>query len=756
LFLDEIESATDYKGQIVHRVELPARQARYKALRTPLHPRVQKLLDEMGIERLYTHQVEAIEAAFAGKNVVVVASTASGKTLCFTIPLAQSIYERNANRALLIYPTKALAQDQLRKLADFGAQSVFSAHTYDGDTPTAMRRRIKRQAQVVLTNPDMLHVGILPYHHTWAEFFRNLKFVVLDEVHTYRGVFGSHTANVMRRLRRIAGHYGADPQFICCSATIGNPAELCRKLTGLEFTVVDNDGAPHGRRLFVIWQPPLVERRDNRRRSANQEAAELMARLLRRRVRTIVFTLARSQAELILRYTRDKLAHSDLAAKLMAYRGGYLPAQRRAIEKQLFEGQLLGVVSTTALELGVDIGGLDASVLVGYPGSIASTWQQAGRAGRKLQDSLTVLILLSGGIHQYLRDHPQYILDRSAERVVVDPGNKFILAAHLMCASYELPISESDEQLFGPQTEPILQILAEHGYVAKRRRWYWVDADLYPAGQFSIRSASGAGYEIVDDSSQQLLGTIDEASAFRMVHPGAIYLHGGDSYLVTRLDIEQRIAYVRPTRARYYTQPLVMSEVRVLSTESKQQLSATACLWLGELSVCTTVVGYRKRRQITEQELGQEPLDLPAQTFDSIGAWITIGSRELQALAEGDCDVMGSLHALEHALIALLPLFALCDPQDVGGVSHLRHQDTAAPSIMIYDGYPGGVGICEVAYDRFGELLRATVETIENCPCEEGCPSCVQSPSCGAGNQPLDKRGAVILGKALLQYTTKE
>ncbi len=750
VFLDEIEADPDYGGQIAHRAELPACEARYGALQAELHPEVQAILDDLGITQLYSHQTEAIEAAFSGENVAVVAGTASGKTLCFTIPVAQSLYERGTNRALLIYPTKALAQDQLRKLADFGAGTVFTAETYDGDTPSAQRRRIKKSAQVVLTNPDMLHVGILPYHHTWADFFRNLKFVVLDEVHTYRGVFGSHAANVVRRLRRIARHYGTNPQFICCSATIGNPAELCEKLTGLEFKVVDDDGSPAGRRTFVMWRPPLMQRRRDRRRSANQEAADLMARLLRREIRTITFTLARSQAELILRYTRDKLGDAELAAKLMAYRGGYLPAERRAIENQLFDGKLLGVVSTTALELGVDIGGLDAALMVGYPGSVASTWQQAGRAGRGLQDSLAALIALPGGIHHYLMEHPEYILDRSVERVLIDPYNKFVVAAHLMCASYELPLIEADEVLFGPQMEPILELLVEHGYVTKRTKWYWIDADLYPAGQFSIRSASGAGYDIVREKSDELLGTMDEASAFMMVHPGAIYLHGGDSYLVTKLDTEARIAYVRPTRARYYTQPLVMSEVRVLSGDTSRPLSDTANAHLGELSVHTTVAGYRKLRQVTEQELGQEPLDLPPRTFETIGAWVTIGEQELKALAEEKCDVMGSLHALEHALIGLLPLFASCDPHDVGGVSHHSHQDTGAPSILVYDGYPGGVGICEAAYERIEELIAATVETIETCPCEAGCPNCVQSPSCGDGNQPLDKRGAIVLGRALI------
>jgi len=709
---------------------------------------VQQILARLGLEQLYAHQVEAIEAIIEGKNVVIAAGTASGKTLCYVIPLAEQIYAEPQTRALLIYPTKALAQDQLRKLAEFGAGSAFSADTYDGDTPQAQRRRIKRQAQVVLTNPDMLHVGILPYHGTWADFFRNLKYVVLDEVHVYRGVFGSHTANVMRRLRRVAAHYGASPQFICSSATIGNPEQIGEKLVGLEFEVIADDASPHGRRFFAFWNPPLIDKDLGQRRSGNMEAAEVTAKLVERGIRTLTFTLARRQAELILQYMRERLSDKELANRLMAYRGGYLPAERREIEGKLFAGELLAVVATTALELGVDIGGLDAVIMTGYPGSISSTWQQSGRAGRGQQDCLAVLIALSGGIHQYIMEHPDYLLQARRERVLVNPQNRFILGGHLLCAAYELPLVEEDAELFGPQMEQILKVLAEYGYVTKRQKWYWMGpADAYPAAEVSIRSSSGVGYDIIEAGKERLVGTIDDSSVFWMTHPGAIYLHGGESYLVKELDIEDRKVYVKPTKANYYTQAVTVSEVEVAATQDSRRLAGSGQVLLGELNVKSQVVGYRQRRRLTEKELGTFDLDLPAQNFETVGIWFPLSQPETEELIAADHHIMGSLHALEHAIIGLLPLFALCDPHDIGGVSHSHHADIGGGGIFVYDGYPGGVGICEEAYYRAEKLLAAVAEQIENCPCEAGCPACVQSPSCGDNNQPLDKMGAAALAR---------
>ncbi len=747
-FLAELTDTSGYQGQIQHLEVLPPCPARYGQLSASLRPEVQQILDGLGLEHLYAHQVQAIEAILEGKNVVIAAGTASGKTLCYVIPLAEQIHTDPLTRALLIYPTKALAQDQLRKLADFGAGSVFAADTYDGDTPRSQRRRIKRQAQVVLTNPDMLHVGILPYHGTWADLFRHLKYVVIDEVHTYRGVFGSHTANIMRRLRRIATYYGAQPQFICSSATIGNPQQLAEKLVGVDFEAIEKDGSSQGRRFFVLWNPPLIDKDIGRRRSGNMEAAELTMRLVRRGIRTITFTLARQQAELILQHIRRLLGDDPLTERLMAYRGGYLPEERRRIEQQLFSGELLGVTATSALELGVDIGGLDAVVMAGYPGSISSTWQQAGRAGRGQQDSLTVLIALPGGIDQYIMEHPDYLFHSRRERALINPQNRFILGGHLLCAAYELPLTVQDTDLFGPQMEDILHILGQHGYVTKRHKWYWTGPDdAYPAAEISIRSSSGTGYDIIQRPEETVIGTIDGNSALWMTHPGAVYLHGGRSYLVADLNIEEKEVYVEPTEVDYYTRAITVSEVQVESVGESRELPGMGELLLGEVNVRSQVVGYRRRQRFTEKDLGLFDLDLPVQDFQTMGMWLSLSQRAAEEVAAAGHHIMGSLHALEHALIGLLPLFALCDAHDIGGVSHEHHPDVGAGAVFVYDGYPGGVGICEEAYYRAEELLEAVADRIENCPCQVGCPACVQSPSCGDNNQPLDKMGAATLAR---------
>mgnify|MGYP005837227133 FL=1 len=743
--LDEIRSETDCSGQIAHVRQAEALPPRYADLPDGLSPAVVAILEAMGIERLYTHQAAAIAAALAGEHVTAVSGTASGKTFTYLLPVLEAIERRGTSRALLLYPTKALAQDQLRKLRELGAGAAFTAATYDGDTPAAQRRPIKQQAHVVLTNPDMLHLGILPYHHTWADFFRNLTYVVLDEVHTYRGVFGSHTANVLRRLRRVAQHYGASPQFLCCSATIGNPRELSERLTGLPSRLVDDDGAPKGRKWFVFWNPPVIEKMTGRRRSGNLEAADLMARLVRHRVRHITFALARSQAELILRYVRDRLQDTGPEEVVMAYRGGYLPAERREIERRLFSGDLLGVTATTALELGVDIGGLDAVLMTGYPGSIASTWQQAGRAGRGQQDALAVLIGLSGAVHQYVVNNPEYLLGGRNEHVVLDPRNPLIRAGHLLCAAYELPLETGDTAYFGDDMEDMLQVLADAGYLAHRTKWYWLDPDLYPAAEVSIRSASGAAYSIVLADTGDLLGTMDAASALRMVHPGAIYLHAGQTYLVEDLDAEIRVARVSVADVDYYTTPLTASEVKRLAVQQSRAMASGLHLELAEVEVRTQVTGFSRVRQVTEQQLGNEALDLPADSYDTVGVWLLPAARAIPEEPGVPLDLAGALHALEHVLVALLPLFVPCDPHDVGGVSSPLHPEVSGPAICIYDGYPGGVGLAQAAYDRVAEMLQAAAERLATCPCEDGCPSCVQQPSCGSMNRPLSKRGALTL-----------
>ncbi len=749
--IEELRSADTYADQIVHTHVREPRPPRFGDLQRDLDPTVREILDALGIKRLYSHQAEAIDAALEGENLCVVASTAGGKTLCYTIPIAERIYERPTSRAFLVFPTKALAQDQLRKLEDFGAGIAFTAACYDGDTPQHKRRGIKREAQVVLTNPDMLHVGILPYHHTWADFFRNLKYVVLDEVHIYRGVFGSHTANVIRRLRRVAANYGANPQFICCSATIGNPEELARNLTGLDVRIVGDDGAPQGKRTWVFWNPPQAERSEGRR-SPLIESATLLRELVDREIRAIDFTIARKTAELIVRHAHRLLggARSTDAKKVMSYRGGYLPKERREIEKRLFDGDLLGVVSTSALELGIDIGHLRAVILTGFPGTIASTFQQAGRAGRGQEDSLAILVGQDNSVDQFLMEHPDFLFRTDSEKALIDPTNRFIVAAHLLCAAFELPLDESDMALFGPQSEDILKILAEARYVTRRTRWYWI-GEGYPAGQISLRSASGEGYDIVEDAKEgRLLGTMDGQSAFSMIHEGAVYMHLGETYVVKKLDLEEKIAYVKQSDVDYYTDALTDSQVWIEQETEHATFGDGIPKHYGELRVVDRVTSYVRRAPGKETPRDRHDLDLPSQEYETVGFWVDIPSEYVDLLQGEGHDLAGTIHAIEHAMAALTPIVAPCDARDVGGVSHPSHPDTGGPAIFLFDAFPGGVGISEAAYEHMAELAAAAKERIAACPCESGCPSCVQSPFCGDMNHPLDKAGAVRLLRAWL------
>lgn len=756
-FLRALQADHRYAGQLVHLAREPGRRARYGELDFPLAPAVARILDDLARGRLYQHQVQALKAVWRGENVVVSAGTAAGKTLCYVLPLAQALAEDHQARALLLYPTKALAQDQLHKLADFGAGRAFLAAAYDGDTPAQRRGEIRRTAQVILTNPDMLHMALLPNHARWAEFFAHLRYVVVDEVHVYRGVFGAQMGNVLRRLRRICDHHGSRPQFICSSATIGNPGELCETLVGQPFTVVAEDTAPRGARYWAFWNPPLVEAQLGLRRSPNQEAADLIARLVRAGIRTLAFTLSRMQAEMVLRYTRERLADTPaLQERVAPYRGGYLPEERRLIERRLFSGELLAVVATSALELGVDIGGLEAVISIGYPGDLASLRQQAGRAGRARQESLAVLIAAGGGVDQYLMEHPEYVLQAGHDRALCAPGNRFILGGHLLCAAYELPLEPADAKYFGPEMESILAVLTEYGLLDRRLRWYWSEPGRYPAAELGLRGSCGQSFQIILDMPYRLLGTVDENAALWLVHPGAVYLHQGETYVVQSLDLERRTVLVRKQDVKYLTRAVSLSEIRIAEQFQERALPHGAQAHLGEVSVRSRIVGYRKlqavrrgRGEEVEVEQAVVPLELPESNFETVGLWLTTAG-DLGELQEQGFDVLGSLHALEHALIGLMPLLVMCDPHDVGGVSSACHPDTGQATICLYDGYPGGVGLSEDAYDKVEALLEATAERIENCPCARGCPACVQSPSCGDNNEPLDKRGAARLARLWL------
>jgi DEAD/DEAH box helicase domain-containing protein len=577
----------------------------------------------------------------------------------------------------------------------------------------------------------------------------------VDEAHVYRGVFGSHVANVLRRLKRVCTLYGANPRFICASATIANPKEHIERLVGLPFEVFDEDGSPYGGKDFVFWNPPVIDEAKSARRSANSEATFLFTELVRGDFRTIAFAKSRKLTELIYIYSREQLAkeRGQLDQRVKPYRAGYLPEERRQIERQLFDGELLGVIATTALELGVDIGDLDATVLTGYPGSIASTWQQAGRSGRRGTRSLSFLIGLDNPLDQYFMRHPEAFFSKNFEHVLINQANPYILRSHLLCAAYEHPLDDKDKAVFGEGFSGVRAELVEEGLLKERSgRWYLSPTIFYPAEDVNIRSSSSERYTIVDASrGYREMETVEAAVAFFQIHPGAIYLHQGDAYIITELDLLSHTACARPVDADYYTQTKDITDLSILQVSQRREVGGVS-VYLGEVEVTTEVVGFKKKRQFTEEVIGEETLDLPPQTFPTVALWFDIPEQIVRALAQQGLDLAGGLHATEHASIALLPIFALCDRNDVGGISTPLHADTGKPQVFIYDAYPGGIGIAEKGFELVEELWRATLNAIEECPCEAGCPSCIQSPKCGNNNEPLDKRAAELILEALLHH----
>ncbi len=721
-----------------------------------------------GVARLYSHQSQAINAARAGQHVIVATGTASGKTLCYNMPVLEATLLDSQARAFYLFPTKALAQDQLRSLKELTAhlkaalpppksgrpQFVPRFGTYDGDTPRRSRSRLRSQGNIILTNPDMLHVGILPNHHLWGQFLKKLKFIVIDEAHVYRGVFGSHVAVILRRLTRLCQLYDSSPQFICCSATIANPGEHIERLTGSRPVVVDKDGSPRSPKQFVLWNPPFIDQKKTARRSPNSEAANLFAELTRHGIRNITFTRARVVAELILSYARQALDRTDpeLKGRIASYRAGYLPEKRREIEQSLFQGELTGVTATSALELGVDVGDLDATISVGYPGTVASLWQQAGRAGRSNHGSLAILIGLDNPLDQYFMRHPGQLFGRPHEHALIDPGNVYILEQHLPCAAHELPLAPADEAHFGQGFVKAMVKLEEQGllsYQAGQDRWYYRGRD-YPAQRVSIRSVGSRPIVLIDGSRNKRLEEMDEISAFSRVHPGAVYLHQGENYLVTELNLPKSQAVLMPAQVDYYTQPRELSHIHIVQSIQHRPLKMTTVYW-GVVRVTQQVIGYRRVRQFSEANLGDTPLEMPTNTFETRALWWDLPAEWGRHLSRRGWDFLGGLHAVEHAAIGLLPLFAMCDRWDIGGLSTPRHPDTERPQIFIYDGYPGGVGITEQGFELLIDLWEATLTTIKECPCAEGCPSCIYSPKCGSNNEPLDKQAAIWLLESLLR-----
>ncbi len=719
-----------------------------------LHPDVLAALARQGIERLYSHQADALHAAWAGPTIVTT-GTASGKSMCFNLPTLDALCRDARARALYLYPTKALAQDQARALAAFGLSKRVRPAIYDGDTPRETRAQLRKSANVVLTNPDMLHMGILPNHSAWADLFANLAVVVIDEAHVYRGVFGSHVANVLRRLRRIAAAYATEPRFLLTSATIANPVELAERLTGLEdVRLIDQDGSPAPQRRIAVWNPPLTDEKLGTRRSALGEAAELLAQLVRDGARCICFMKSRKGVEVLSRLVKQDLekTHPLLAEQVAPYRAGYTSQQRREIEGRLTRGELSAVITTDALELGIDIGELDAAVVVTFPGTVASLRQMWGRAGRRGR-GLAVYVAGEDALDQFFCRHPEDFLDRAVEAAILDHESALIFRAHLLCAAHEGPLDSADAEFLGPRWEAHAEALESAGELRRRGElgassYVPRSPGGYPAADVSLRSASAESYAIVDVSSGELLGSTEAARAHSTVHEGAIYMHQGRSYEVRELDLERRRALVSPFSGDWYTQPKRETDTEIIRLlDRRETLGVT--LSFGEVSVTDTVLAYQRRRLSDHGHLDIFALDLPPVSFPTQALWFEFDAGEIAETIPLE-SLLGALHATEHAQIAVLPLIAMCDRWDIGGLSTNFHPQTGVPSIFLYDGHPGGIGIARTAFARFEEICRDAQRLIAECPCESGCPSCVQSPKCGNLNEPLSKAGALALLDRLL------
>jgi DEAD/DEAH box helicase domain-containing protein len=725
--------------EVAFTTEEPARAARLAPLPESLDPRVRAALEARGRTELYAHQAAAWEAAARGEHVMVATGTASGKTLAFNLPVLDALAAEPKRRALYLYPTKALAQDQARGLAELRVPRVRAA-IYDGDTESERRWQIRKWSNLILTNPDMLNVGILPHHDRWADVLHNLAYVVVDEAHVYRGVFGSHVGNVLRRLRRAAGIYGADPQFLLASATIANPGEQARSLLGVDVTVIGDDASARAERTVAFWNPPVVDEELGLRASPLGEGSRLLADLVSRGLRTICFAKSRKSAELIHRFACERVP--GLADRLSPYRAGYTPAQRREIERRLVEGELLGVTATDALELGIDIGLLDAAISVGFPGTVASLRQQWGRAGRR-GHGLAVLVASADALDQFFMREPEKLMGRRVEAAILDHANPRVLDGHVRAAAFEAPIDDQDRAVLGDAALERAAALTEQGELKATKAGYvWAGRD-YPAGRVSLRSASAESYSIVDASTGAVLGVVERERAYSTVHEGAIYLHMGDSYRVLELDERARAAVVEPFRGDYYTQ--VKKETMTAIEEAEiETLRLGTHVAFGRVSVTEQVVAFQKKAIRDGSTLDLVALDCPPTTFETEAVWYLPDPALLEGI-DAMPKLLGALHAAEHSLIALLPLWAMCDRWDIGGLSTNVHFQTGQPTVFVYDGHPGGVGIARRGFDSFEGWVADTAELLGGCPCADGCPSCVQSPKCGNLNEMLDKAAALTL-----------
>ncbi|MCC6491936.1 MAG: DEAD/DEAH box helicase [Pirellulales bacterium] len=841
--LERVKSRRDYAGQLEHVEALPAREGRYVEPAPPLPGALVRVLAARGVERLYAHQAAALEAARAGRDAVVVTGTASGKTLCYNLPILEAALsckpsdpltlveesERGGSgrrstgghtlsprrlpegcgefrgagrvraRALYLYPTKALAQDQLQGLLELTAgdaelAAAMRPGVYDGDTPTAQRRRIRNEANLVLSNPDMLHASILPYHPKWADFFAELRLVVLDEVHTYRGILGAHVSAVLRRLLRVCRHYGSEPTFLATSATIANPGELVERLIGRPVEVIDDDGSPRGRKYFALWNPAPLGSDSLARRSANDDAVMWLEEAIAADGQALAFTRTRQAAELIYRYLREALnaqgsPHTD---KVRAYRGGYLPNQRREIEQGLFAGRLRAVAATNALELGIDVGSLDVALLVNYPGTIASCWQQAGRSGRRHGESLAVLLAGNDPVDQYLLRRPDYFFAQSPEHAVVDPDNPYVLARHLKAAAFELPLQEDDLRAFGPFSRPIVEALCQEGQLAEVRGAYYHPGGQNPTIGVSLRHMSDNTFSIVlvesgkrsaesgpgiangfatrtsgeaarfnQQANANVIANVDAISAPELVYPEAVYLHNGETYLVRELDLAGKIAYVERRETDYYTQAVLESSVLITGERAASDVVPRAALAFGDVDVTWQTVAFKKIKFSTRENIGLGPVDIPAQLLKTTSFWLTPDDGVRTAMKAAGRRASEGIVGLRNLAVVALPLVSMCDSRDIGGV--VNSHNTGRPTMIVYDRYPGGLGYSEKGFARINDLLAICRELAATCPCEEGCPSCVglpnlrpaihSDPDLTRGHAMPDKQATLLLLELLLSAT---
>lgn len=732
-FISFLENDREFQLQVSGHQYYPPSEPNYSDLE--LDERLRSVLEQRAVTRFYSHQVKSIELVRRDRNIILMTPTASGKSLSYHIPVLESIVQDPQTKSLFIFPLKGLEQDQMKNLIELAAalDLANAGEVYDGDTTSYRRKKIREALpSVIFTNPDMLHLAIIPFHKKWEDFFRHLKYVVIDEIHSYRGVFGSHVAHVFRRLRRVLEHYGSSPRFIAASATIANPEKLAEELVGLPFAAVRESGAPSAGKHFFFVNP--IE-------SPYSMTTRLFTQCVKAGLRTIVFTKARKITELIYTWTLNYAP--ELKEKISPYRAGFLPRERREIERRLFSGELLGVISTSALELGVDIGGLDCCILCGYPGSVSSTWQRAGRVGRKVQESVVVLVAIQDALDHYYMRHPSHFFEKSHEAAVIDPDNKNILKKHLLCAASDLPLRRTDSVYEMGRVMPVVDELVSERLLSPGKKGdLWFSAERRPHKDVGIR-AIGERYMLVNESGR-FIGELNGGRVFREAFPGAIYLHMGRQYRIVELDRGKKRAVCKEVKSQYYTQPLTSDTTEIMREKEGKSFGKFSFGW-GMLRITQKVTGYDKKRIFDRVRISTHDLDMPECVFETEGLWTILDKKNVTEIESRGFDLGGTLHAVEHASIACIPLFALCDRGDIGGLSHTRFPEFGLPAIFVYDGHEGGVGLSKRAMDVAKEWLAATLSIMEECVCESGCPSCVQDPHCGNRNEPLDKEGAKFL-----------